>query len=199
MPQHTIDCPACAGSAYVRFSDHKVIYRIEAFSENPRARTRGIRGRIPTATLGERHSVNRQRQTRKLVICSGDRNETTHYLRVKAAQYTDIPQQAWLSEADEVPAVECPQCRFQYGPHTDFIELLSSANPTQNHVLREVALSPKPGHTEVQSLTRRNLANHDRLALEKQCQHCGQTHYFLYRTRAVDQVVTPVEIQRTDS
>lgn len=190
MEQREVECPMCVQSGFVRLRSSKSVYRIEVFVEDPREST-GILGRSPKpeAKLGTTQLLDRDRQTRKITVC-GD----GHYLRVIAASYVDVPAQQALVEAPETPDVECPNCRFRFGSHTNFIKRLSKGNPLKDHVLREVTFQPKPDHTEVKALTTRNMTNNERITVLKQCPHCGESFYFNYRTRAVEKHVHPVQI-----
>lgn len=162
---------------------------VEAFDTDPQSDT-GLRG----ATLGGKQTVTRPKQVRQTTVCSAP--EDIHYVRVFATRYTEFPEEDWVTEPAKIPQVECPTCRYQYGPHSEFVERVSDVYEEKNHYLREVSRDPVEGHVQVNSLTRHHLVNYDRIALHRTCQNCGETHYFLYRTREVDGHLTPIEIIR---
>lgn len=182
MAEYTIDCPACPENACVSIDDDRAIYRIEAYDSKPRRLP--FRSPTPSATLGEKLYLDRDQQYRQTTSC-----ESGHHLWIYAAAYVHVPRETCLYQPAAVPQVSCPFCQYRYGTHEEFVHRPNRDSVDSTHVLRSVTTDPAAGHVEVPAISRRVCTNHDRLAVTRNCPHCGRQSYFNYRTLELEPTV----------
>jgi endogenous inhibitor of DNA gyrase (YacG/DUF329 family) len=191
MDRRTVECPSCDATGVVRLDNTLAIYRIHAYNSDPRTQQNSFTTTQPNQTLGTRQLLDRSNQSRALSLCANG-----HYLHIIAAHHALVPADAVLVSAPDMPAVECPSCRYQYGSQAEFT-VQASPDDTDSQLvypLREVTSHPQPSHTEVGALTSSTLSSSDRVTVPRKCPHCGHTAYLNYRSLAVDPDVSPVTI-----
>jgi hypothetical protein len=188
MVGYTVDCPACPSTVTVQLGEDVAIYRVEAFTSEPRRLP--LVSSSPAATLGEKLYLDRDDQCRRSATCGGG-----HHLRVFAADYVQVPKSNCLYDPVEAPAVECPHCAFRYGTHEEFVHEADTDRPASTHVLRSVTTEPERAHEEVPAVTRQVCTDHDRLTVPNSCPHCGRRAYFNYRNLDVDPTVHFLDIE----
>jgi len=181
METYHIECPICQDTIPVELEDYEVVYYIESYKSNPQ-QLLSWSSPDPDEKVGRELLVSPDWVTNRNHQCDND-----HYLILYSCHYEHIGQSddRIYGPAQEVKLF-CPNCSYRLGDHEDHIVRLDS-DLSMQYVLRTIDLAPNENYKQTDAITMSKAGTFDQLSITHQCPHCGESLYYNYSNRRVNQ------------